>query len=130
MPKLKRITPKDTQAKEAFAYALIKWLKKRDLFEDVFLYVNGFRYSDSPSNNGQKIQIGDGIECYRSVCEDPCEIVEYANPELITMTFEGALYHALNYGDGRTEKALNDLFEARGLYFEYGYAWSLSAYEN
>lgn len=55
--------------------------------------------------------------------------IEYANEDLITMSFEGPLYHEINYGNGKTYDDLRTFFEKRGLYFELGYAWSLATYE-
>lgn len=133
MPKIKPITPKDTDAKERFAMKIIEWLAKRELWYEVAIYVNGKRYSaDSydKTKNPMRLQTPkDGVTYYAVDVPDPTVIVEYANPDLITMTFEGPLYQALNY-DSDMEQAFMDLFEKRGLYFEYGYAWSLSAYEN
>lgn len=133
MPKIKPITPGDTDAKERFAMKIIEWLAKRDLWDEVAIYVNGkcyFADSYDKTKNPMRLQTPKGgVTYYATDVPDPTVIVEYANPELITMTFEGPLYQALNY-DSDTEQAFMDLFDKHGLYFEYGYAWSLSAYEN
>lgn len=133
MPKIKPITPKDTDAKERFAMKIIEWLAKRELWYEVAIYVNGKCYSAESydkTKNPVRLQTSkDGVTYYATDVPDPTVIVEYANPDLITMTFEGPLYQALNY-DSDTEQAFMDLFDRHGLYFEYGYAWSLSAYEN
>ena len=133
MPKIKPITPRDTDAKERFATKIIEWLAKRELWYEVAIYVNGKCYSadgyDKTKNPVRLQTPKDGVTYYATDVPDPTVIVEYANPDLITMTFEGPLYQALNY-DSDTEQAFMDLFEKHGLYFEYGYAWSLSAYEN
>lgn len=133
MPKIKPITPRDTDAKERFAMKIIEWLAKRELWYEVSIYVNGKRYSadsyDKTKNPVRRQTPKGGVTYYATDVTDPTVIVEYANPDLITMTFEGPLYQALNYNSD-TEQAFMDLFEKHGLYFEYGYAWSLSAYEN
>lgn len=133
MPKIKPITPRDTDAKERFAMKIIEWLAKRELWYEVAIYVNGKCYSadgyDKTKNPVRLQTPKDGVTYYVTDVPDPTVIVEYANPDLITMTFEGPLYQALNY-DSDMEQAFMDLFEKRGLYFEYGYTWSLSAYEN
>ena len=133
MPKIKPITPKDTDAKERFAMKIIEWLAKRELWYEVAIYVNGKCYSadgyDKTKNPVQLQTPKGGVTYYATDVPDPTVIVEYANPDLITMTFEGPLYQALNY-DSDMEQAFMDLFDRHGLYFEYGYAWSLSAYEN
>lgn len=133
MPKIKPITPRDTDAKERFAMKIIEWLAKRELWYEVAIYVNGKCYSadgyDKTKNPVRLQTPKNGVTYYATDVPDPTVIVEYANPDLITMTFEGPLYQALNY-DSDTEQAFMDLFDRHGLYFEYGYAWSLSAYEN
>lgn len=133
MPKIKPITPRDTDAKERFAMKIIEWLAKRELWYEVAIYVNGKCYSadgyDKTKNPVRLQTPKDGVTYYATDVPDPTVIVEYANPDLIAMTFEGPLYQALNY-DSDTEQAFMDLFDRHGLYFEYGYAWSLSAYEN
>ena len=133
MPKIKPITPRDTDAKERFAMKIIEWLTNLELWYDVAIYVNGKCYSADNfdiTKNPVRLQTPkDGVTYYATDVPDPTVIVEYANPDLITMTFEGPLYQALNY-DSDMEQAFMDLFEKHGLYFEYGYAWSLSAYEN
>lgn len=133
MPKIKPITPKDTDAKERFAMKIIEWLAKRELWYEVAIYVNGKCYSADgydKTKNPMRLQTPKGgVTYYATDVPDPTVIVECANPDLITMTFEGPLYQALNY-DSDTEQAFMDLFDRHGLYFEYGYAWSLSAYEN
>lgn len=133
MPKIKPITPKDTDAKERFAMKIIEWLAERELWDEVAIYVNGKRYSADnydKTKNPKRLQTPKkGVTYYAIDVPNPTVIVKYANPDLITMTFEGPLYHALNAA-GKTEQAFMDLFNKHGLYFEYGYAWSLSAYEN
>lgn len=54
----------------------------------------------------------------------------YGNEAVLSMTFEGPLYEALNYGEwgGYREGGAVDFFanvgQKYGLYFEQGYAWS------
>jgi hypothetical protein len=56
---------------------------------------------------------------------------EYGLDGLAVMTFEGAVYPLLNYGeDGwKFHTMLNERLKAKGLWFEMGYAWSLAVYE-
>lgn len=134
MPKLKQITEQSKpEDKEKLVMDLIKWLVKHDYFMDIYIYCNNKRWM---SNNYKK----DAIEIINEdISPEPFylqenikakDYIEYANENLITMSFEGPLYHEINYGDGKTYKELQDFFEKRGLYFELGYAWSLSTYEN
>ena len=116
---------------EALAKDLYKWCVKNDLWFDCCVYFNGkawATWSEWHGKNGKKI--GDGLYEYGN--KDPLKYCEYANPSTITMTFEGPLYRMLN-GDVRGWVKLEDqfskLFNKYGLYYEMGYAWSLSAYE-
>lgn len=66
---------------------------------------------------------------------DPNRCFEY-NGDYLSMSFEGELYNALNYGWSseysylsHVEEQLNNYFSHWGLYFEMGYAWSFSLYE-
>lgn len=60
---------------------------------------------------------------------DVTKQIEYNNPETITMTFEGPLYHNINYGNGNLLEKIDKLASTYGLYAELGYAWSLALYE-
>lgn len=56
---------------------------------------------------------------------------EYANDETVSMSFEGRLHHALNYGTSKTlAKSFDAIFAKHNCYYEFGYAWSLSVYYN
>jgi hypothetical protein len=66
-----------------------------------------------------------------SVLEDilPSKYFEYANDETVSMSFEGRLNHAINYGTDKTLlKKFDKIFEKHNCYYELGYAWSLSVY--
>lgn len=136
MPKYTPITAESSaEIKENLAMELIKWLVKRDLFYDVFIYVNGKRYA----SNVYKPKLETKEITNTDICPEPFfvqdninakDYIEYANPDLITMSFEGPLYHEINYGNGKTYEDLRKFFNKYNLYFELGYAWSLSLYEN
>ena len=52
----------------------------------------------------------------------------YNSNHILSMSFEGELYDALNYGNG--SKELEELFKQYGVYYELGNAWNLSVYPN
>lgn len=102
---------------------IIKFLKDNNLDIDVFLMYNGKRVNAENNEEVEIVSAGD--------------YVEYFNDDTITMTFEGALYELLNglwnsdY-DSEYQKLydeFNNIFKKYGLYYELGYAWSLTAYE-
>lgn len=135
MPKYQPITEKSTDIeKEQLTMELIKWLSKRNLFSDVCIYVNNKRYkSDCYQKDNNLKEINDSKICPNTFyVEDNINVkqyIEYANEKLITMSFEGPLYHAINYGNGKIEADLQKFFDKYKLYYELGYAWSLSVYE-
>lgn len=137
MPKLKKITTNSTPAeKEKLVFDLIHWLDKRDLFMDIHIYANhkcwsSDYYDKTLKNNMSAIEDPKIAKDKFYVTDNVTakDYIEYANEDLITMSFEGPLYHEINYSDGKTYNDLKTFFEKRGLYFELGYAWSLSTYE-
>jgi hypothetical protein len=59
----------------------------------------------------------------------PSKYFEYANDKTVSMSFEGALNHAINYGEYPTlMNEFDAVFEKHDCYYELGYAWSLSVY--
>lgn len=115
--------------KEKLAIEIIECLQKKNMFNMVNIWVNNNKLSDDehPGDTKASTRYGD---YYIAADKNPADVVEYSNADTITMTFEGPLYHALNYGSDRTGNDLNKIFAKYGLYFEQGYAWSLAAYEN
>ena len=58
------------------------------------------------------------------------EFTEWANDDTITVTFEGPLYSAMNYGtDNQLVQKLSKLVDDNGFYWELGNAWNLSLHE-
>ena len=117
---------------EALARDIYNWCKENEVWMDCTIYFNGKAWTDSSAwgwERGTKID----DDLYEYAERNPLDFVEYANPETITMTFEGGLYYILNgYIQGwlRPYEEFHTLFEKHGLYMEMGYAWSLSAYKN
>lgn len=117
---------------QTLAMEIYSWCKKRDLWGDNIIYFNGKAWkSDNNWNGVQGKEIGEDL--YEFEDRNPCTYFEYANPDTLSMSFEGSLYDALNawdlpYYDG-TEEELQAIFKKYGLYFEYGHQWNLSAYE-
>lgn len=116
---------------ELLASDIYKWCIKKELWSDCCLYFNGKAWSSSHEWNGvQGKKIAESLYEYEG--KNPKDYFEYANPDTLSMSFEGPLNHVLNgYVRGWTklEAQFSKLFEKYGLYYEMGYAWSLSAYE-
>lgn len=102
------------QTIETIAKTIINELVKRNLDINVSLYYNNKRVSHiaipviEPNIN-------------------PLDYFEYvAEKHILSMSFEGALYTEINYGDGAPW--LQQLLDTYGLYYELGNAWNLTVY--
>lgn len=95
------------------ANEIVELLKKYDM-EDVCIYFNNKRINDGKLEDGEF---------------DPHDYFDYAAYDhILSMSFEGALYHAINYSGGRVVNQLDKIFDKYGLYYELGNAWNLTAY--
>ena len=116
---------------EVLAKDIYNWCVQKGLWGDNIIYFNGKAWSSSEEWNGIKgKEIAENLYEYKS--KNPKDYFEYTNPDTLSMSFEGPLYMALNGYVGnwnKTEQKFAKLFEKYGLYYELGYAWSLSAYE-
>ena len=116
---------------ESLAKDIYKWCKKKRLWGDNCIYFDGkawASWSEWHGENGKKIN----ENLYEYENKNPKDYFEYANPDTVSMSFEGPLNHVLNgyvYGWVKLESEFSKLFEKYGYYYELGYAWSLSAYE-
>lgn len=115
---------------ESLAKDIYKWCKNRWLWEDCIIYFNGKAWSSSGTwGNTQGVCIDD--ELYEYIGKNPKDYFKYANPKTLSMSFEGPLYDVLNTYPhwAKQENEFRKLFKKYGLYYEYGDAWNLSAYE-
>lgn len=115
---------------EALAKDIYNWCKKNHLWGDNTIYFNGKAWSSSRTWD---LDAGKPIDedLYEYENKNPKDYFEYGNPDTLSMSFEGPLYHMLNGYVGGWVKKENEfmkLFEKYGYYFEYGHAWNLSAY--
>lgn len=120
----KPITPTNM---EKLGLEVANWLLQFGMFHDVNIYVANACVTDTKSDKHDctTMELVNGtVYIIRNIKPE----IEYANPDTITMTFEGPLYHALNHDGGRTYDRLQKMFGKYGLYFEQGYAWSLAGY--
>lgn len=97
---------------ENLAKEIRQYLMDRDMWRDTRIYFGGVAYdSDTPDTLPDM---------------NPRDYTEYAG-DILTMTFEGPLYDALNYGPWEVEEQLQAIFRKYGLYFEMGECWNLTA---
>jgi|LSQX01.3.fsa_nt_gb lipocalin len=89
-----------------------------ELNYDTRIYFNNKCYDFDSQGN---IKIIDGIK--------GSDYFEYANDETVSMSFEGPLYMALNYGPVNIERKFSEVFNKHGMYYELGNTWNLAAFE-
>ena len=109
---------------------IIQYLQKRDLFDMVHLYVNGHHYSSDPTTDAITLHTNLGPYYDLGEC-DVASILEYSNPDILSMTFDGPLHDEYNHyiSDATAEEDICKLCEKYHCYPEQGYAWSLAVYE-
>ena len=116
---------------ELLSVDIYRWCQKKNLWGDCCIYCCGKAYASWDTWGGVKgKQIAEKLYEYEE--KNPKDYFEYANPDTLSMSFEGPLYSVLNaYVPGWTklEQQFSKLFKKYGLYYEMGYAWSLSAYK-
>ena len=137
-----KLTPENIKT---MAENLLRYLIDLDLDMSVRIYFNfkdghGTAIQSSPPSatcDYQCITQVKGKNSYRYyILSDinPQDYFEY-NGDYLSMSFEGPLYHILNYTAyresrmERVNKQLNNYFSHYGLYMELGNAWNASVYE-
>lgn len=118
--------------KEALARDIYNWCKQYGLWGDNTIYFDGKAWaSDHRAWQGQlPNQIDEDLFEYAD--RDPRNYFEYANPDTLSMSFEGELYYVLNgYTPGwvKLEAEFLALFEKYGMYYELGNSWNLAAFQ-
>lgn len=120
-----------SETKLKLAHTIIDWCKQHYVWEDCCIYFDGKAWATWDDWKDVKgIEIIEGV--YEYADKNPKDYIEYANPDTITMSFEGGLYDILNancYGWVKRYDEFEELFKPFGCYFELGYAWSFSVYE-
>ena len=115
---------------QTLAMEIYSWCKKKGLWGDNIIYFNGKAWKSDNDWCGVKgKEIGEDL--YEFEDRNPSHYFEYANPDTLSMSFEGPLYEALNgyWSFINAEEELQAIFGKYGLYWEFGDAWNLSAYE-
>ena len=123
--KLRRLTPAKL---EKLAIELLMYLQQHNLFDYVYIYVNNKCYCQYRID-GQGDRFETKYGRYYIIPNMPVrEILQYCNPETITVSFDAALYTAINYGRGSVEDDLNKMFKKYGLYMEQGHPSDFALY--
>ena len=117
--------------KEKLATDIYNFCQKHHLWGDNIIYFDGKAWASFADWHGVKGKyINENLYEYEN--KNPLDYFEYANPDTLSMSFEGPLYEVLNaYVRGwvKLEDQFVRLFEKHGYYYELGHAWNLSTYE-
>lgn len=134
---------KDKNVKFALACltkALIDYLIGKDLWFDTSIYANGVCFTSIKPTELPIVDyfckeetinnITGKIYCYD---DDVKKYTQYSNG-IVTMIFEGPLYHIFNYYMDSSYcneiiDGFNKILQKYGLYYEMGNAWNLGLYE-
>ena len=126
-----RKKPKKKQV-EALAKEIRQYLLDNNLWIDCTIYFNGKAFATDDRHGHYYYNNPEHLVVLED--QDPHRVCKYAG-DILTMTFEGPLRSCLNqcgkYNwsfESRISEELPKIFQKYGLYFEFGYAWSLTAY--
>jgi hypothetical protein len=125
----KPITPENMQN---LALKMIDYFNQKSigLWYNIHILVNNEMWSSEPRTNSIPKTSPGNTTYYVTENVDAVKQNEYANPDTITILFDGSpLYQIINYHDFDYILKLDNMFlKEYGMYFELGYAWSMSAY--
>lgn len=111
---------------EELAFKIRDLLLKHQMWIDTTIYYNGKAISTNDRNGNFGYNEPDKLFVLENM--DPRDYFEYVG-YILSMSFEGPLYDAINYGDdSNAVKELTALFDEYGLYYELGNAWNLSLF--
>ncbi len=128
MRELKNAPGWDSERLEHLATEIYQWLRDRGMWMDVAIFYDGKRMTSQSAVGGETIFRYNG-EPFRDAA-DPRDFFEYvADPHILSMSFDGPLYEALNYG-GKEEEELHMLLKSHGLSYGLGNAWNLTCRED
>lgn len=116
--------------KEHLALELIDYLIDNGLFTDVTVYVNGKSYGTYDREN-EKFYYNDRDHVVITEGKDPRDCFEYVSKDdILSMSFEGALYYALNGYSGpyTVYDEIDKICEKYGCSFTLGNAWNMTCY--
>lgn len=116
---------------EKCAFEIINFLIRHQMWQDTCVYVGTKRYT---CYDGEHYQYGNTWDCvFRDDDKKAEDYVEYTS-DFLTMTFEGPFYDIINYSFSakycdRILSEFADICKKYKMYYEQGYAWSLSLHK-
>lgn len=115
------------------AFEIIDFCMENGLWQDTTVYVDGDAFADCKEWGGISGMMVEP-DLFKYTNKNPKDYFEYANPDTVSMSFEGPLYRVINcYFESKSWSKLYEefcaIFDKHGVYFEQGDAWNLSVYE-
>lgn len=113
---------------EALAWDIYKLLRKHKIWMDTRIYFNGKCLSTSNRGADNKWEFRYNGDPF--ILEDiqPQDYFDYAG-SILSMSFEGPFYEAMNYSGGSVIDEFNELLKRYGVYYELGNTWNLTLAE-
>ena len=114
---------------EELAVEIMEFLLEHGMWQDVNIYFNHKCFSCKDSNTG-KYFYNDPENLLVEENVEPQMYFDYVNSDhILSMSFEGPVCEMLYYGEYPvTRKKFDEIFERRGLYYEFGDHWNFSCY--
>ena len=116
------------------AFEIIDFCMDNGLWQDTTVYVDGDAFTDRDKWCGISGMMVEP-DLFKYLNKNPLDYFEYANPNTVSMSFEGPLYRVINcyFEDDKWSKLYKEfcaIFDKHGVYFEQGHAWNLSVCED
>ena len=108
---------------------IIDYLLKKEIMDDTFIYINGKRYGTYDGEKGYHYETNSWDDLYVEDDMEPKDYCQYAG-NILSISTEGFLYDALNYGfewNTKIPDELEAIFEKHGYYYEMCTNWFLTA---
>ena len=114
---------------EKCAEEIIDYLLSKEMMDDTFIYVNGKRYGTCDGEGHYNYGTSSWDDVYVEDNEVGKDYCEYAG-DIISISSEGSLYDAMNYGfewDTKVPDELDAIASSYGYYIEActSYFWTL-----
>jgi len=123
----------DKEKIEQLAKEIYDFCVKNELWDDNCIYFNGKAWSSCSKWNGEEgKKIGERLYEYEN--KDPKTYFQWvAEPNILSMSFEGGLNYLLNeylMCGRKLLKEFTNIFNKYGLYYELGDSWNFTVAEN
>ena len=116
---------------EKCAKEIIDYLLEKELMDDTFIYVNGKRYSTYDGEKNYNYGANSWDKVYVEDNKNGKDYCEYAG-DILSISSEGFLYEALNYGfewNTKIPDELDAILKKYGYFLDQAVSWLWTAAE-